>query len=218
MSDIDQLAQVLWDYHHVNHSLEKADLIFVLGSHDIRVAEYAAILMLDDYAPLVLFSGFEGVGRDVSGFKGTSEAEVFAARAQELGVPAEKILIENKATNTGENIRFSAKLLAQKGLSPQKIIAVQKPYMERRTYATLCAQWPDPKPSFFVTSQPISMEEYLKSPLYPKDYTINVMVGDLQRIKEYAKLGFQIKQEIPDKVWDAYEKLVALGYTDHLLS
>ncbi len=44
------------------------------------------------------------------------------------------------------------------------------------------------------------------------------MVGDLQRIKEYPKLGFQIVQEIPDEVWNAYEKLVAAGYNKHLIT
>lgn len=43
------------------------------------------------------------------------------------------------------------------------------------------------------------------------------MVGDLQRIKEYPKQGFQIEQEIPDEVWRAYEELVKLGYTQFLM-
>jgi hypothetical protein len=44
-----------------------------------------------------------------------------------------------------------------------------------------------------------------------------LQVGDLQRIKEYPKLGFQIEQNIPDEVWDAWERLVALGYSKHLV-
>jgi hypothetical protein len=43
------------------------------------------------------------------------------------------------------------------------------------------------------------------------------MVGDLQRVKEYAKQGFQIPQEIPGNVWKAYEELVRRGYTKHLI-
>ena len=43
------------------------------------------------------------------------------------------------------------------------------------------------------------------------------MAGDLQRIKLYAQKGFQIPQEIPINVWDAYEKLVETGYTKHLV-
>jgi hypothetical protein len=43
------------------------------------------------------------------------------------------------------------------------------------------------------------------------------MVGDLQRIREYPARGFQISQEIPDDVWEAYEKLVRAGYDKYLL-
>ncbi len=46
---------------------------------------------------------------------------------------------------------------------------------------------------------------------------INVMVGDLQRIKIYPKKGFQIHQEIPKDVWSAYEGLVELGYIAHMI-
>jgi hypothetical protein len=43
------------------------------------------------------------------------------------------------------------------------------------------------------------------------------MVGDLQRIRLYPEKGFQIHQDIPDDVWDAYEELVKAGYTKYLI-
>jgi hypothetical protein len=46
---------------------------------------------------------------------------------------------------------------------------------------------------------------------------ISIMVGDLQRIRIYPALGFQIPQEIPDDVWEAYERLVAAGYDSRLV-
>ena len=42
------------------------------------------------------------------------------------------------------------------------------------------------------------------------------MVGDLQRIRDYPARGFQIAQEIPADVWEAFEELVRLGYDTHL--
>jgi len=39
----------------------------------------------------------------------------------------------------------------------------------------------------------------------------------LQRIKAYPAKGFQIYQEIPADVWDAYEQLVSAGYDKHLM-
>jgi hypothetical protein len=45
-----------------------------------------------------------------------------------------------------------------------------------------------------------------------------MMVGDLQRIKLYPEKGFQVYQEIPDDVWEAYEELVAMGFDKQLVS
>jgi uncharacterized SAM-binding protein YcdF (DUF218 family) len=118
------LAKKLWDYHHMHHTLEKADCILVLGSHDLRVAEHAAQLYLDGWAPLIIFSG--GLGNFTREMWKETEADQFAAMAKKMGVPEDAILIENKSTNTGENILFTQQLLALKGLDPQSFIVVQK--------------------------------------------------------------------------------------------
>ena len=212
MNEVDKLAKVIWDYHHLNHKLEKADCIFVLGSHDTRVAEYAADLFLKDYAPYIIFSG--GLGNLTKETFPKPEADIFADIATKKGVPPEKILIESKSANTGENVEFTKKLLDEKGLNFDTFILVQKPYMERRTFATFKKVWPEKK--FIVTSPPISFEDYPNEEI-SKDKVINIMVGDLQRIKIYPERGFQIFQEIPPNVWSAYEKLVELGYTKHLV-
>lgn len=209
---IDQLAQIIWDYHHLNHTLRPSDLILALGSNDIRVAEYAADLYLQGFAPLLMFSG--NVGALTKDQFTKPEAEVFADIALQKGVPAAAILREPESTNTGENIDFSRRLLAAHGIEPASIILVQKPYMERRAFATFGKRWPEKK--VIVASPPIPFSEY-PNELLPQDRVINIMVGDLQRIKFYPSLGFQIAQEIPAEVWDAYEKLVALGYDKHLM-
>lgn len=210
--NIDNLARKIWDYHLLYHKLEKADCILVLGSRDTRVAERGAQLYLEGWAPVILFSG--GLGRLTKEIWNRPEAEKFAEVAKKLGVPEEAILIEDKSTNTGENIEFSRRLLTKKGFSPKKIIVVQKPYMERRAYATIKKVWPEVE--VIVTSPQLSFEEYLTEE-FTKDYVINIMVGDLQRIRIYPNKGFQIYQDIPDNVWDAYEQLVRLGYTKQLL-
>jgi len=45
-----------------------------------------------------------------------------------------------------------------------------------------------------------------------------VLVGDVQRVRVYPELGFQIPQPMPDEVWAAWEELVARGFTHHLVS
>lgn len=211
-NQVDNLAKKIWDYHHLYHKLEKADCILVLGSHDTRVAERGAQLYLDGYAPLLIFSG--GFGRLTIGEFQRPEADIFADIALKMGVPADKIIQENKSTNTGENIIFTKRLLERKGMDPNKIILVQKPYMERRTYATIMKQWPGKK--IIVTSPQIPYEQYFND-RYPKEKIISIIVGDLQRIKEYPQKGYQIPQEIPSDVRNAYEQLVEAGYTKHLI-
>jgi len=211
-----QWALTLWDYHHLNHSLQKADAILVLCSYDKRVAERGAQLYLEGWAPLLIFSG--GLGVITRHMWSEPEAELFARIAREMGVPAEAILTEPNSTNTGENVQFTRRLLAEKGLDPSLFIVVQKPYMERRSYATFRQVWPE-KP-LIVTSPQASFDEYLDSYSNPDlsvDQVISIMVGDLQRIKLYPQKGFQIPQEIPDAVWAAYENLVSAGFDGHLV-
>jgi len=205
-------VKILWDYMLMNHKLEKADALLVLGSSDLRKAEYAAQLYKEGWAPLLIFSG--GLGRNTKGLWGMSEAEKFASIAIENGVPEDVILIENKSTNTGENIQFTRQLLEEKGLELKKIIVVQKPYMERRTYATLMKQWQGM--DFVVTSPSLSFEDYVDE-THPEEFTIAMLVGDVQRIKEYPAKGFQIEQEIPQEVQEAYARLVEAGYTEQLI-
>ena len=205
-------ARLLWDYHHMNHDLRKSDCILALGSHDLRVAHRAAELYLEGWAPVVIMSG--GLGNLTQGIWTEPEADKFAAIAIQKGVPAGAILIENRSTNTGENILFTAQLLKEKGLDPDNFIVVQKPYMERRAYATFKNHWTNK--SLVVTSPQIAFEEYATGEISIES-VINIMVGDLQRIKYYPAKGFQIYQEIPAEVWEAYENLVDLGFDKHLM-
>jgi len=207
------LAQQLWDFHHVNHKLSKSDCILALGSHDLRVADRAAELYLEGWAPLVVMSG--GLGNLTQHMWTEPEADQFAAIAIKSGVPAEKILIENRSTNTGENILFTQQLLKKHGLDLHSFIVVQKPYMERRSYATFKKHWPDKE--LTVTSPQFSMLDYVTDEI-PLEKVINIMAGDLQRIKLYPAKGFQIYQEIPAEIWDAYQRLLSLGYDRHLIN
>ncbi len=214
MNDLEilSLAAQLWNYHHVNHIIGKSECILALGSHDLRVAERAAELYLQGFAPSIIMSG--GLGNFTKDMWAEKEADNFAAIAIQKGVPADVILIENKSTNTGENILFTQKLLEEKGLDLQSFIVVQKPYMERRSYATFKKYWPDK--NLLVTSPQISFDEYPTEEI-PMEKVINIMVGDLQRIKLYPEKGFQIYQHIPEEILHAYERLVTLGFDKHLM-
>jgi hypothetical protein len=67
-----------------------------------------------------------------------------------------------------------------------------------------------------VASPNLTLDEYFTSELTP-GRIVNIIVGDLQRIWVYARKGYSAPQRLPDEVKRAYERLVALGYTEHLI-
>ena len=211
-----ELAEKVWHYHQLRQALSPADVILVLCSHDTAVAERGAQLFLDGWAPLLIFSG--GLGTITRHLWSEPEADQFAGIAVAMGVPPERILIENRSTNTGENVLFTRRLLDDRQLSPQRFILVQKPYMERRSYATFKQRWPEK--DVVVTSPQVSFDEYVNrysNKALSSDDVVGIMVGDLQRIRVYAERGFQIPQDVPDDVWQAFEELVRAGYSKYLV-
>jgi len=214
--EIERCAKIIWQYHHMNHVLTCADCIIILGSHDTRVAQRGAELYLEGLAPFIVISG--GLGKITKNLCKKTEAEKFAQIVWDMGVPKDRVLLETKSTNTGENIIFSKELIYSRGLEVNSIIAVNKPYMERRSYAAIRKLWAVKK--IIVTSPQIEFDEYLEA--YAKgeitrEEIISLMVGDLQRIKIYAEKGFQVHQYIPQNVWKAYDRLVELGFCSHLI-
>lgn len=204
--DVDHLAKIVWDYMLLHQPLHKADVIAVFGSYDVRVAEYGVDLYEQGYAPYLLFSG--AANTVASKLIGGGEAEVFAAIARRRGVPEDRILVEDKATKTRENVAYTRALLEDRCIKHDTLLSLQKPYMERRTYATMKKLWPEQ--DFIISSPPISFEDY------PNDVTgprfLYSLLNDCRGIKELAEKGIQIPQEIPTDVWAAYETLAAAGY------
>lgn len=95
---------------------------------------------------------------------------------------------------------------------------MDRPYKERRAYATLKKQWDDI--DIIVTSIQMSFEDYydyFSSAEITQHKLISLMVGELQRIDLYSKKGFTIPQKIPNNVWQAFETLVNAGYTEHII-
>ena len=89
-------------------------------------------------------------------------------------------------------------LLAARGLDPRSFILVQKPYMERRTFATFMKVWPEKR--IVVTSPQVSFDEYLEQVLARHAVARRGRQHHGRRsaaLKLYAEKGFQIPQEIP---------------------
>lgn len=203
----------MWDALKINAPLRKTDCIIAMGSHDLRVAEYAAQLLLDEWAPVMVCSG--GLGRLTKGIWREAEGRKFAQIAIRAGVPEERVLIEDQSTNTAENLIFSRELLLEQGLDISSATLVHKPYMERRAIATAGIAWPDIET--IAASPPITFLDYPTEEI-TLDEVIHIMVGDFKRLIVYAERGFQTQQAISKDAIASFECLVKAGYDRHLIA
>lgn len=214
--DFLQPLQVIWDYLRLGQKPQKADCIVGFGNFNDDIARRAAELYCQGFSDWVLFTG--GLGRNTEGLLTEPEAVKFAHVAMRCGVPKERILLEDRSTNTAENIRFTRQLLQDKGIAHEHILGVHQPFMERRISAAMGVYWPELR--FSVTSPQVTIPEYLwraRQQGVTQEAAICVIVGDFQRMEIYAQKGWQMPQDIPPEAWEAFDALVSMGYDKQLV-
>ncbi len=205
-------AKLIWDYHQLGHQLRPCSVGIGLGSHDLGVATLAADLYRAGLFPVLVFSG--GNSPTTAARFPRGEAVQYAEHAITLGVPSGAIIIEPRATNTGQNIDYSRHALVEAGIPVTSVMLMSKPYMERRAYATIRKAWPEVE--LVCASEDVTFDEYVKS-IGDDKLVIGMLVGDLQRVIIYPGRGFAIAQDIPDDVAGAYQRLIVAGYDSRLL-
>ncbi|MFF3596291.1 YdcF family protein [Kitasatospora indigofera] len=205
-------AALIWDYHQMKHELRPCDAAIGLGSHDFGVPTYAAELFHANLFTTLVFTGGPNPTHPERFPRG--EAAHFTERAVALGVPANAVLQEPTARNTGQNIQFSRDSLATAGLDVRSVMLISMPYMERRAYATCRRLWPEVE--VICASAPMSLDDYVQA-IGDDTLVIDNLVGDLQRVIEYPRLGFAIEQDVPVRVRDAYGRLLNGGFDSRLL-
>lgn len=206
-------ALLIWNYHQMGHAPRPCSVAIGLGSHDLGVATTAAELYHAGLFPVLVFSG--GNSPTTRGRFPRGEAVHYREHALGLGVPDEAIMVETEAANTGQNITFSRELLAEAGIAVESLLLISKPYMERRSYATCRKLWP--QVDVVCASEPLELEDYLKS-IGDEKLVVDMLVGDLQRVIEYPKLGFAVEQDVPGDVHEAYERLLRAGFDSRLIN
>ncbi|WP_030905457.1 YdcF family protein [Streptomyces sp. NRRL F-5126] len=205
-------ARRLWDYHQMGHTLRPCSVALGLGSHDLGVADAAVDLYKRGLAPLLVFTGATSPTTRERMPRG--EAVHYRERALELGVPSSAVLVESRARNTGENIRFSKAVLEDAGVAVSSVLLISKPYEERRAYATARKLWPEVE--IISASTPMTFGEYVDS-IGDARLVIDMLVGALQRLLIYPEQGFMISQTVPDNVTQAYDRLCREGFTSRLI-
>ncbi|TDU05408.1 uncharacterized SAM-binding protein YcdF (DUF218 family) [Streptomyces sp. 846.5] len=205
-------ARQLWDFQKMHHEAKPSSVAIGLGSHDIGVADATVNLYRRGMMPLIVFTG--ATSRTTHALMPRGEAVHYRERALQLGVPDSAILLEPRARNTGENIRFSRMLLEESHIDVSSVLLISKPYEERRVYATARKLWPSV--DIVSASTPMSLEDYVAS-IQDAHLVIDMLVGTVQRLIVYPEQGFMIRQVVPDEVMVAYERLRHAGFTGRLL-
>jgi len=120
----------------------KADVIVVLGGGSHERPARAAELFKEYAAPRIIVSGW-------------GDCEINRRLLMEAGVPANAIELENQSRTTGENARFTIKLLREEKLT--RVIVVTSWYHSRRALACFRHYAPELKfysrPSYFATAR-----------------------------------------------------------------
>lgn len=205
-------VQTLWDYHDLGHPLRPCDVGVGLGGHDLGVATYTAELYHRGLFSGIVFTG-ANAPTTVDRFP-RGEAVHYREHAIALGVPPEAITIDPEATNTSENLTNTRGLLHAAGRVPRSVLLVCRQYHQRRVLATCRKVWPEV--DVVCASQPLPLDDYIAG-MGDVDRVVTMLVGDTQRITEYARRGYAVAQDLPDAVHAAYRRLVAAGFTDRLV-
>ncbi|MEU6020994.1 YdcF family protein [Micromonospora sp. NPDC047134] len=205
-------VECLWNYHHMHHEIRPVDVGIGLGSHDLGVAKIATDLYHQRMYPHLVFTGANAPTTIETFPRG--EAVHYREYAIAHGVPADVILIDTRAKNTGLNIEYTRALLAEHKIQARSVILMSRPYQQRRAYATCKKLWPEV--DVICASHPLSLDDYVASIGNTKK-VMDMLVGDTQRIDKYAELGYAIPQHVPDEVRAAYTRLVDAGYTSRLV-
>ncbi len=176
-------------------NLPQADAIFVFGHYEPEVAHHAAELWNKGRAPHIIISG---KGRDAipEGFK--TEAEFYASLIESDGIPPEVLILEKESTNSLENVLLGMAACHKIGFNPRSLILCAVPPLLRRSCATFRKQFPDV--AVYGSAFPIPEEWFTL-------HRVGRLLGELERLNEYAKKGDIVPVEIPAEVVSAVEKV-----------
>jgi uncharacterized SAM-binding protein YcdF (DUF218 family) len=161
----------------------QTDLLFVFGSRMLTAAHLAANFYAEQGAPYIVITG--GDNR----FTGHNEADAFYEVLIDADVPAEKIIIENRSTNTLENVTFALPLIEEKVAltSIHSVLAVCKWMHSRRALMTLKRHFPRGVHYYAHTYEPqeITRENWHHN---PRAESANVL-KHWERIPKYLEWG-----------------------------
>jgi uncharacterized SAM-binding protein YcdF (DUF218 family) len=229
------------------------DLLILLGNSLLYSADIASLFLNQNLAEKMLISG--GIGHSTSYLKKTSsgfltsdqlnsdtlsEAEILKFYLlNHHNIDPDRILTETRSSNCGANAEESNKVLDKHRISPQSIILIQDPTMQRRTYASFLKVWGINSGVKWINFAPFVPKvkwegdklkwegDKLKivnrniPGLWNIDRFISLVMGEIPRLRNDSNgygpngKGFIVPVDIPKKVEEAYSRLETIFTTNN---
>jgi uncharacterized SAM-binding protein YcdF (DUF218 family) len=226
-------------------TLSELDAIVLLGNQLVATLTAACQLALQFPQAKLVFSGgvghstgllLENLRRSEYGELACSgairpamaEAEMYAIVAQKaFALPAERILIENRSANSGENARFSLMALSTAHRAKGTHLLLQDPTMQRRSVLTWQREAQEAKIASLVVSHAVFLPQVEAGanglPQFTKESAgnwtmeryIGLLLGEIHRLHDnedgYGPRGknYLPHVEIPSAVWRSYQRAIA---------
>jgi len=202
-------AETLFNYLTVSDPIEPADIIIGFGHFDMAIPEKCYQLYKQGYGKKILFNG--GVGSGSGSFTRPEAIEFEEYIKQKDHRVLKDVLVEPDSTNTGENVMFSIRVMAEESpdfnFSNQihSAILITNSFRQRRVALTMRKHLPHVKVYNAVPAT--TMQKEIE--LFGKENQdiIPQMPAELDRILLYPAKGFIVADEVPDKVVSASHAL-----------
>lgn len=165
---------------------QKSDVLFFFGYIDPDPA-FILNLAQGDWAPWILLTGNHAAERPDGSLV---EAQNCHRILVEGGVDRRRILMEDRSTNTGDNVIFGKEVLQERGIEPKSILAVCKSHHTGRGLRTLAKHFPGVQLSC-VAWDPV-YEGVTVSKANWREHPVSQgrVYGEFLRMQEYKERGF----------------------------
>lgn len=175
------------------------DAVLGFGMFDLSLPRFCGELFARGHARRIVFTGGIGAG---TGMLGGPEADAWREelRRSHPEIGDEHVVVENRSTNTAENIAFTAALLAgrQSPIELRSALVVASPSRLRRVQLTLRHQWP----ALRTVRQLPPVNFAAEHALYARngvDYLAH-LAGELDRLLDYPARGWIAAEPLPAEI------------------
>jgi uncharacterized SAM-binding protein YcdF (DUF218 family) len=179
------------------------DAIVGFGVFDLGLARFCGELLLAGLAPRIVFTGGIGAG---TGSLGGPEADMWRAELRRVypQIGDDRVVLENRSTNTAENIGFTAALLARDhpslafGTGIRSAVFTASPSRLRRVRLTWRQLQPAIQAAGLVPPHTLDGERALYAH-HGTDYLAH-LAGELDRIRDYPARGWIAPEALPAEI------------------